>query len=409
MTGLAINGGQPVRQTEFPQQPYKFSEHTAMKVKEIVLSGKTHHGSGKYVAAFEREFADYIGTPYALATNSGTSALQLALHALGIGPDDEVLVPAYTFIAVAQAVLAQGAIPVFVDIDDTYNISPAGIREAIAPQSKAIIAVHMFGNVARIDTIRDIAFRHKLGLIEDCAQAIGAQYNGQKVGSIGHLGCFSFNVKKAIPTGQGGMLVTAEPNLAERARWARNSGIDENRREVVSVGYTMFMTELQAALGLAALHDLDKLNKTRIANAQQLLGLLSNFSTVLSFPTEIESANPSYFRFAFQVDEDKLGISRDKFLKAVRAEGIPLKTFYPRVLYSHPLFQKRTGFGNTTFPFDSLPSGDYSNVICPGAEAFCRGQVAMELSPYLTSSDIYDVAHSIEKVLTHYLDRSTKV
>jgi len=398
---FALREGRPVREKEFPTFSYKFSKKTAQQAKKIVLSGKIHHKQGEYVKKFEMEFAEYIGVRYALTTNSGTSALQLALHALNIGPGDEVLIPAYTFISVAQAVLAQGAVPIFVDIDETFNISPESIKKKISSKTRAIIVVHMFGNIAKINEILSIAKTHRLKIIEDAAQAIGAKYKGKKVGSIGDIGYFSFNIKKAVPSGQGGMVVTSNTKYMQQIYQARNRGMNK-KGVVVSIGYTMFMTELEAMLGLSALKDLDKLNLVRKCNAKYLLNSVKRISDVLKPPLQIKYAEPSFYRLVFKLNEKKLGMSRDKFIELINKEGIPFKTFYPFPLYNYPFFKKNKKIDKNR-PTLKSELTKQQNVKCPNAEKFCKEQVGIEFSPYITKKDVEDIIGAIFKVLGPYL------
>lgn len=400
---LAIDGGSPIRIEEFPTKQYRFSENVANEVKKIVLAGRTHYDSGEHVKKFEKEFSQYIGTKHALATTSGTSSLQLAIHALGIGPGDEVIIPSYTFIAVAQAVLVQGAIPVFVDLDETYNISLRGIKKAITKKTRAIIVVHMFGNVAQVKEICKLAKKEGLKVIEDCAQAVGIEYNGKKGGSIGDIGCFSFNIKKTIPIGEGGMLVTSNNLYAKRAAEARGTGLDKTKEEVVCCpGYTAFMTEMQAVLGRAALKDIDKTNRKRRQNAKILLKGLLQLHPFIELPTILRNTRPTFSRIAFRINESKFLIKRDDFLEAVKKEGIPFKKFYPRPLYTYKLFRGKRGFGSTKFPFYLNRKIDYRKMKCHFAERFCREQIAIEFSPYLKREDVNDIIRALQKVVAHY-------
>ena len=371
----------------FPIEPYRFSNSEAEQIKKIVLSGKLHHNLGRYIQEFEKEFSRYIGAKYSFSTNSGASALQLALHSLGIGPGDEVIVPAYTFIAVAQPVIAQGAVPVFADIDETFNISPEDVKKKITSRTKAVIVVHMFGNVAKINEIMNITRTSNLKVIEDAAQSIGAEYGGKKVGSIGDIGYFSFNIQKAIPTGQGGMAVTSNPAYAEKIFQARNRGFDKNK-EVVSVGYTMFMTEMEAALGLSVLKKLDSLNSIRATNAGSLLKALGKFKDIMQPPLYIKSSKPSFYRMVFQLNEKKLSMKRDDFIKAMNAKGIPFRTFYPRPLYDYALFKKD------------------KRAKCPNAEKFCNEQVGIEFGPYLTKKHIQKIADAVSEIIESRLKGS---
>lgn len=401
---LAINGGAPLRKTPFITKPYYYSKRDTQNMTKVLLSGNLTHSSGTEIKKLESEFSEYCGTKYSLATNSGTSALQLAVKAAGINVGDEVIVPAYTFIATAQAVLSQGGIPVFADIDETFCISPESVKKVITDKTKAIIMVHIFGNVAKVDEIKKIINdRNKnIVIIEDCAQAIGAECKGKKVGGLGNIGCFSFNEKKALPTGQGGMFTTSNHNYYRIAAAARNTGIDklDKKKEANTIGYTLFITEMQAVLARSVLKQLDKLNKVRRKNYAYLNNLLAKKLKILKMYKIQENCKPSFSRLAFTIKFERFGIGRDWFVEAVREEGIPVRTFYPVPLYKYRLFQdKRDYFTKSSFPF-SESDIDYKRLNLPFVEKFCAQQVAMEFSPYLVKEDLEDFIEAIFKVLS---------
>jgi perosamine synthetase len=229
-------------------------EKELLYVTDAVLSGWIS-SQGKYIGQFEEQFASFCGTKYAVAVSNGTVALHLALTALGIGPGDEVIIPALTFVATANTVRYCNANPVFVDIHrGNWNIDPDMIEEAITPRTKAIIPVHLYGQPCDMERIMEIAERHHLFVVEDAAEAHGAEYNGRRVGSLGHMGCFSFYGNKIITTGEGGMVVTNDTILNEQMRILRDHGMHPGKRywhEVVGFNYRM--TNIQAAIGVAQL------------------------------------------------------------------------------------------------------------------------------------------------------------
>jgi dTDP-4-amino-4,6-dideoxygalactose transaminase len=405
---LAIDGGFPVRREFLSSLPYRYSREDACAVSEVILSGKLSHDQGEEIKSLEREFAGHMGTTYALATNSGTSALQLACKAVGLQPGDEVIVPAYTFVASAQAVLSCGAIPVFADIDDTFTISPKSITTSVTKRTRAIMVVHMFGNVCHMDEIVRFAKRHSLAVIEDCAQAVGARFGGREVGSIGDVGCFSFNSKKAIPTGQGGMLVTSDRALYHRAKVARNTGIEikNKQTDVVSFGGTYYMTEMEAILARSVLRQLHALNTVRRNNFGYLMRLTEELKPYCKLYSVFPRSEPSYSRAAFTVDFDQLGVSREWFIGAVRAEGIPVTTFYPIPLYRYSLFRSHKDMlTQTRFPFSKNSAIRYESLHLPNTERFCRHQVAMEFSPYWTFQDMRDIAEAFHKVIRYITNK----
>ena len=220
---------------------------------------------GPYIEKFENEFARYHGVKHAIATHNGTIALHLALVAAGIKSEDEVIVPDFTFVATANSVRYCNATPVLTDVDPgDWNIAPESIKANITSKSKAIIPVHLYGNPARMDEIRDIAKQHKLLIIEDCAEALGAKYNGERVGIMGDIGCFSFFGNKIITTGEGGMCITNNDELAERMRILRDHGMNRTKKYWYDLlGFNYRMTNMQAAVGVAQLEQLDDLLKTR--------------------------------------------------------------------------------------------------------------------------------------------------
>lgn len=233
-------------------------------VLECLRSGRITQGA--WVERFEREFAAYIGTQYAVAVSSGTTALHLALVALGIGKGDEVIIPALTFIATANAVAYTGATPVAVDVDPlTWCISPESVKGAITPRTKAIIPVHLYGVPANMWRLMDIAKEHYLFVVEDAAEAIGAKFDDMMIGSIGAAGCFSFYGSKTITTGEGGMVTTNDPTLYKQLRLLRGQGMSDRRYWHDVVGYNYRMTDLQAALGVAQLEQVDRFILDRLA------------------------------------------------------------------------------------------------------------------------------------------------
>lgn len=227
---------------------------------------------GRFLDQFESDFAHKLGVKFAVAVTSGTAALQLALDVLEIGSGDEVIVPDFTMMAPVFALIHERAIPVPIDADETWNMDPERIEEAITPRTKAVIVVHTYGHPARVDAIAEIARRHGLLVIEDAAEALGAELNGRKVGSFGDIACFSFYANKVVTTGEGGMLVTDNPKFFKLAKWKRNMcfGTDlETHFTHTSIGYNFRMTNLQAALGLARLEHLDGATSAKIGIADR--------------------------------------------------------------------------------------------------------------------------------------------
>ncbi len=294
-------------------------------VKEVLESGML--AQGDVVKELEDKFAAYIGVEYAIATNSGTAALHTALAAIGIKSGEEVITTSFSFFSTASCVLMQNAKPVFVDIEPrTYNINQSEIEDKISERTKAIIPVHLYGQPCKMKEIMDIAEEHNLNVIEDAAQAHGAEYDGKKVGSIGDMGVFSFYATKNIITGEGGMITTNNEKIAERARIIRNHGQRE-RYIHECLGYNYRMTNIAAAIGLAQLKKLDKLNERRISNARYYNKRLN-----ADKPYVAPGVKHVFHQYTIRVKE------RDKFSEHLEKNGVGYGIYYPVPLPSQPLF-----------------------------------------------------------------------
>ena len=277
---------------------------------------------GREVAAFEKSFAAYVGARFCIGVNSGTAALQLALMACGIGEDDEVIVPSFTFFATAEAVSVLGATPVFVDIDPiSYSVTASAIEKAITPRTRAIIPVHLYGQPADLNPILALAEQHNLQVIEDAAQAHGAEYKGKRVGSLGQVGCFSFYPSKNLGAyGEAGAIVTNDENLAARLRLLRDHGSTSKYAHAI-VGYNFRMEEIQAAVLNVKLPHLDDWNNQRRAHAAAYNELLKDSGLVL--PCEMDYARHVYHVYAVQCD------NRDELQNRLTAKNVQCGVHYP--------------------------------------------------------------------------------
>jgi perosamine synthetase len=283
---------------------------------------------GEFINKFEDAFAKYIGTKYALTVSNGTVGLHLALVSLGIKEGDEVIVPDLTFIATANAVKYTGATPVFADIDkDTWCISPDDIRKKVTSKTKAIIPVHLYGHPADMDPILQIAKEYELYVIEDCAEAHGAEYKGKKVGSIGHCGVFSFYGNKIITTGEGGMITTNDEKIYEKAKYLRDHAMSKEKRYWhTEIGYNYRMTNIQAALGLAQLERINEIIQKKREIFRWYQECLKDLKGVKLNP-EKEWAKNVYWMVCLvneNFDEEK----RDEFMKKLKEKGIDTRPFF---------------------------------------------------------------------------------
>ncbi|MBN2454042.1 DegT/DnrJ/EryC1/StrS family aminotransferase [Candidatus Woesearchaeota archaeon] len=282
---------------------------------------------GKYIPAFEDKFSSYCGAAQGISVSNGTNALHLALAALGIGKGDEVVIPDLTFVATANAVAYTGAKPVLVDSDEkTWNIDSSKIAEIITPKTKAVIPVHLYGHPCDMDPIMELAKERNLYVIEDCAEAHGASYKGKKVGSIGDVGCFSFYGNKILTTGEGGMCLTSDENLAERMRFLKDHGMSKRRYFHPEIGFNYRMTNLQAAIGLAQLERIDEIIAAKIRNAKLYRDFLKSCEGITLQPEE-PYAKTVYWMHSILL-EDKFRCNRDLLMHELKSNEIDSRPFF---------------------------------------------------------------------------------
>jgi perosamine synthetase len=408
---LALLGGAKTRTRPFPPHPIIGEEEkkAVMGVLEsghfstfIAAPGQFFLG-GEKIRQFEREFAAYHEIKYAVAFNSATAALHAAVVAVGVKPGEEVIVPPYTFTSSATCVLMHNAVPVFADIQkDIYCLDPEALKTAISPLTRAVIPVHLFGHPADMDSILEVAHRHNLKVIEDCAQAPGAKYKGRFVGTLGDCGIFSFTESKTIMTGEGGMLITNDPSIAEAAQMVRNHGeviletqTERSYRSDI-LGWNYRMTEMEAALGTVQLKRLNDLNAQRILLADYVSEHLRKLPG-LSPPVAYPNCKHVYYIYPFCYNETLAGLPRADFAKALNAEGIPVGVGYVRPLYLNPIYHE-----NRTPAFRFYTgNARYEKGICPVTEAMYERELLLLgiVRPPATVVDMDDVVAAMTKVL----------
>ncbi|MFC1822871.1 aminotransferase class I/II-fold pyridoxal phosphate-dependent enzyme [Thermodesulfobacteriota bacterium] len=306
------------------------------------LSTNWISSKGRYIEQFEEAFAIFCGTQYAITVMNGTASLHLALVSLGVGPGDEVIIPSLTFIATANAVSYTGATPVFVDCDrGTWTISPSEVEKAITPHTKGMIPVHLYGQPCHMNALEKIAKRYNLWIVEDAAEALGARYQGKPVGSLGEIGCFSFFGNKIITTGEGGMLVTDDPEIAARARMLRDHGMSRDRKYWhPEIGFNYRMTNLQAALGLAQMERIEDILKQRCRLTKDYQNRLSNAEGLI-FQQVINYAESICWMFSVVLDESKCPPdTRDRILQAMEKNHIECRPFFYPIYKMPPYYQK---------------------------------------------------------------------
>ncbi len=383
---LAIDGGTPAVRDKLPHWP-AFDEPAIRAVEAVLRSGRVNYWTGKKGMEFEKRFAAWQGSGYAVSVATGTAALHVGLTALGIGPGDEVIVPSYTFIASSFSVVQAGAIPRFADVNlEDHCISVESAEKLVNERTKAIMPVHLYGNVCDMDRIRAFAKRHKLFVIEDNAEAFGGVYKGRKTGSLGDIAGCSFCQSKTFTTGgEGGMVTTDNEDLAWVARSFRDHGYDvKDRLNLLEleqklsyihnmVGWNYRMTEMQSAIGLAELDRMDGWNMPRRRrNAHIIMDALKGLPQVKFMPIDTAERRNGFFVLAFSLDIENMKCDIQDFVKTAGAEGAPCwRVFWPQC-HTERAFTDHNAFGRSRFPFRSkayadAASVDYSRVKVPNA------------------------------------------
>lgn len=308
-------------------QPF-LGERELVYVSECVLTGWVS-STGRFVTKFEEMFAEFCGVPHAVSASNGTTALHLALLGLGIGPGDEVIVPTLSFIASANSVLYTGATPVFVDSEPvTWNMDPAAVERAITPKTKAIMAVHLYGHPADLGALRRLCDAHGLYLIEDAAEAHGATYDGQRIGSFGDVAAFSFFGNKIVTTGEGGMLTTHREDLARTMRMLRDHGMSPERRYHHPVlGYNYRMTNLQAALGVAQMERIDEILAAKRRIGREYHAALEGAPGV-QLPIEVGPSESVYWLYSLLIDPSRAAVDRNGLMAALKEQRIDTRPFF---------------------------------------------------------------------------------
>ena len=341
-------------------------------VVEVMKSGMI--AQGPKVEEFEQKFAEWVGADYGIAVNSGTAALHTALLACGIEEGDEVITTPFTFIASGNSIVYTGAKPVFADIDlKTYTLDPDTVEDLITENTKAIVPVQLYGQAADMDRINEIAEKYGLIIIEDAAQAHGATCNGQKVGSIGDMSCFSFYPTKNMTTSEGGMITTDDEDLAESARMFRAHGASV-RYHHDAIGYNFRMTDISAAIGLAQLDKIDGFNDKRIANADYLNNGLKDIDGVIT-PYCAPGSKHVYHQYTIRVEKG----DRDDWVDIINDCGVGTGIHYPIPLYNQPIY-RALGI-----------EGD-----CPNAELAADNVISLPVHPSLTKQDLDLVIEAVK-------------
>ncbi len=418
---LAINGGSKAVTNQMQGWPC-LDENSIKAVEEVLRSGKVNYWTGPKGMEFEKKFAEWQGSKFAINVSSGTAALHVALTALGIGPGDEVIVPSYTFIASSFSIIQAGAIPRFADVNiDDHCISIESSEKLVIERTRAIMPVHLYGNVCDMDDINAFAKKHKLFVLEDNAEAFGGYYKGKKTGTLGDIAACSFCQNKTFTTGgEGGMVTTDNEELAWIARSFRDHGYDVKQRLSLleleqklpyvhnMVGWNYRMTEMQSAIGLAELERMDNWNMpSRHRNAHIIIDRIKDLPQVLYVPVDTEERRNGWFVLALSLDIDNMKCNIKEFVDAVVAEGAPVwKVFWPQC-HTEQAFQEHRAFGKSGFPFTSgefsdEKSVDYSNVEVPNAVWHESHTFTCFAFPTFTPEDCEQIGDALRKVILAY-------
>lgn len=349
-------------------------------VEKVLKSGML--AQGKKVEELERKFSEYIGTKYAVAVNSGTSALHLALLALGIGKFDEVITTPFSFISSSNCILFVGAKPVFTDVsEDDFNIDPSLIEQKITMKTKALLIVHLYGQPCDMNPILKIIKKYNLFLIEDACQSHGAEYEGKKVGSFGEVGCFSFYPTKNMTTGEGGMVVTNQKWIADKVILLRNHG-QKKEYFYELLGYNFRMTDIAAAIGLIQLKRLEKFNKKRAINASYLNRGLLGIKEIIT-PKIFFNRRHVFYQYTIRVTK-KSGLSREKLEKELKRNSVKTGIYYPRLIPDQGLYRKIGYRGKEDFPV---------------ARRLTREVLSLPVHPRLKKEELGHIVKVIEKAI----------
>lgn len=394
---LALHGGTPVRTKPFPKWPV-FDDREKQRLMQALESGRWGKLDGKLNEEFEQKFAAYVGARHGITMVNGSVTLRLALWAAGVREGDEVIVPPYTFIATATAVLEANATPVFVDIEpDTYNLDPTLIEKAITPRTRVIMPVHLGGLCAEMDRINAVAKKHGLTVIEDAAHAHGAEWKGRKAGSLGDMGSFSFQSSKNLNCGEGGIVTTSNEEMAERCRSLHNCGRLKGSKwyEHGILGGNYRLGEFQAAILLAQFERLEEQTRQRNANGLYLNQELAKIEGILPLKRGGGETRHVYHLYVCRYRSEGFGgWSREKFFEAIQAEGIPMGAGYLLPIYRQPYF-----LGGQYGPYQK-PSMDYGRVRCPVTEKACAEEAIWVGQSVMLGdrSDMNDIIAAVRKV-----------
>jgi dTDP-4-amino-4,6-dideoxygalactose transaminase len=423
MSRPAILGGTSENIKKFP--PYNTIGEEEKKAVMAVLDSGELSGfvagdipefyGGKQVQALEKEFCKIFKVKHAVSVNSATSGIYCMLMAMGIGPGDEVITSPYTMHATASSILQCGAVPIFADIEEeTFGLDPISVQKNITNNTKGILAVNIFGHAAMLNELKEVADKNELWLLEDNAQAAaGLAEGGKYTATVGRAGVFSFNRHKTMQSGEGGVVITDDDDIAQRMMLVRNHGevvVDAWKIEDISntIGQNLRMTEMEAAVALCQIRKLSKLTDARIKLSNRISSGLNGIAGITP-PVVREDCKHVYYFYVMKYDESITGLSRKNFVEAINAEGYYLRGGYLRPIYLEPMFRQKICFGKQGHPFILNSRNDeikYEKGLCPVAERLDDKEVILTniIYPPLTTDDMDGFVRAIKKVLANAKD-----
>ncbi len=413
---LAIEGGTPVRTVPLPSVSNKSGRDVGKEeienLTEVINSGSLFRYGGKFVSKFEEEFPEMLGVKHGISSTSGTAAIHIAVASINPNPGDEIITSPITDMGTLIGILFQNAIPVFADLDpETYTLLPESVEARITSKTKAIIPVHLFGQMCDMDPILEIARKHGLKVIEDCCQAYLAEYKGHLAGTMGDIGCFSLQQSKHMTAGDGGITITNDDDLANRARlfmdkgWPREPGA----RDYMFLGINYRMNELSGAVACAQMEKVKGIVERRRKVAEGITRLIADTPGV-NPPVVRNGCKHSWWLYPITIDEKVLGITPQEFCKALTAEGVPAGVGYiGKPIYMSPVFQERKTYGTSGCPFTCPHANprEYREEDCPNTLEILRKIITLGCNELFTEQDIQDVGDAINKVARYYAGRKS--
>ena len=408
MEKLAIHGGEKAKKVPYGTGN-RFGKEELDMLGKALEQNTLFYWLGDMTKSLCTKFADKYGMKYCVATSSGTASIHTALGAIGLEPGDEVITAPITDLGSVIGILYQNAVPVFADLDPhTYNMDPKAVEAKITDKTKAIVVVHLAGCAAPIDEIVEIAKKHNLYVIEDCAQSYGCTYKGKKVGTFGDIGCFSLNDFKHISAGDGGMLVTNNEDLYYKAHlfadknYNRFGGAVD--KDIASLAPNYRMNELTAAVGLVQLDKVDEICKKHNAYGKGITEGISGLKGIYTHQV-LPDCYSSYWFYMIRLDEKELKATRQEFVDALVAEGVNAKAGYiPFCVYQYKMFKNRSIYGTSDCPFN-YNNVEYKDGDCPVAEAILDTCMTIAVSPFFTEEDLQQTIAGFRKVWSYFQNR----